>query len=482
MNPRHKISPAGIELIKSFEGYRRRAAQLPDGRWTIGYGHTKSAREGAEVSEADATALLLYDLMAVTSAVNDLSFTPLTQNQFDALVCFAFNVGVETFRKSTVLRRVNEGSMLQAACSFEMWRKAEFEGERIVVDALVRRRSAEKALFLTPADGAWLPVPSAVLPPQLDADAVDVVPLEIPSLVKASMDGESIVVTREFSPQTQPSALDEFDGPAKAAAEAVTARLQTIFQEPADEPAAQAVPVEPPVHPENIPEAPQADFGPPLDVPAETAPPEVQAPDPGAPDAARLDGIETEPFTLRSSVDDGADSDPLVGAEGFETAAEDDLRGPDLFDPSPAPGDDGLEAEPAVSPTPANDPDHQPAEDLDTDLAFLSRGPDYAHEVPFKIDPSEAIEFVAPAVEPLPEQPRGGFLTLVASAVLGLAFFGGGVFWATNARPMAGSMWLDPRVVGWLAVLSGIGFFTVSAFLLLERLGQASERSARERR
>jgi len=76
MNPRHKISPAGIELIKSFEGYRRRAAQLADGRWTIGYGHTKSAREGAEVSEADATALLLYDLMAVTSAVNDLTFTP----------------------------------------------------------------------------------------------------------------------------------------------------------------------------------------------------------------------------------------------------------------------------------------------------------------------------------------------------------------------------------------------------------------------
>ena len=50
MKPRHQVSRTAIELIKRFEGYRRKAAQLPDGRWTIGYGHTASARAGAEVS------------------------------------------------------------------------------------------------------------------------------------------------------------------------------------------------------------------------------------------------------------------------------------------------------------------------------------------------------------------------------------------------------------------------------------------------
>lgn len=150
MKPRNQVSRSAIELIKRFEGYRRKSAQLPDGRWTIGHGHTLTAREGAEVSEQDAEALLIYDLIAVSHSINEWVFTPLSQNQFDALAAFTFNIGVENFRRSSVLRRLNEGSMIQAACAMELWRKAEFEGERIVVDALVRRRSAEKTLFLTP--------------------------------------------------------------------------------------------------------------------------------------------------------------------------------------------------------------------------------------------------------------------------------------------------------------------------------------------
>jgi len=169
MTARHKISSAALELIMRFEGYRRRAARLADGRWTIGYGHTLTAREGAEVSLDDAAALLLYDVRPFADAVNELTYTPLTQNQFDALVAFAFNVGLDNFRRSSVLRRVNEGAMIQAACALEMWRKADFEGEPIVVDALVRRRAAEKTLFLTPSDG-WIPAPSPVLRPRVDYD------------------------------------------------------------------------------------------------------------------------------------------------------------------------------------------------------------------------------------------------------------------------------------------------------------------------
>jgi len=196
MNPRFKVSRAGIDLLKDFEGFRSESARLPDGRWTVGYGHTKSARPGVTISEADASALLQYDLIDVVGAVNDLVFTPITQNQFDSLVCFAFNVGVPAFRGSTVLRRINEGSMLQAAWSLEMWRKAEFEGQEFVVDALVRRRAAEKALFLTPADG-WVAAPSPVLPPRIDDDVCRAIPREKPIDLKASLVGSTATVVRE---------------------------------------------------------------------------------------------------------------------------------------------------------------------------------------------------------------------------------------------------------------------------------------------
>src|SRR3569832_2034975 len=109
MKPHHQASKPAIGLIKALEGYRRSAARLADGRWTIGYGHTLTARKGAEVSEADAEALLIYDLIAVAHEVNERVFAPITQNQFDALCSFAFNVGLDAFRGSGVLKRLNEG-------------------------------------------------------------------------------------------------------------------------------------------------------------------------------------------------------------------------------------------------------------------------------------------------------------------------------------------------------------------------------------
>ena len=230
MKPRHQVSRSAIELIKRFEGYRRKAAQLPDGRWTIGYGHTLTAREGAEVSEDDAEALLIYDLIAVSHAVNEWVFTPLNQNQFDALVAFAFNIGTDSFRGSAVLRRLNEGALIQAACAMELWRKAEFEGERIVVDALVRRRSAEKALFLTPMNG-WVPAPSPVVRPKIDLDASGVVPRQVPTALAAPLEGDKATLERDLARQERPSS-DEDDppGPAAEAAASVSARLSTVFQ------------------------------------------------------------------------------------------------------------------------------------------------------------------------------------------------------------------------------------------------------------
>jgi len=152
MRARQKVSRAGVELIKSFEGLRTVAARLPDGRWTLGYGHTFSAREGARVTQEDADALLRFDLLPVVDAINNLVLVPLNQNQFDALVSFCFNIGAENFAQSTVLKRINEGRLAEAALAMDSWRSAEFNGQTYVLAPLIRRRAAEKNLFLTPEE------------------------------------------------------------------------------------------------------------------------------------------------------------------------------------------------------------------------------------------------------------------------------------------------------------------------------------------
>ena len=222
MQPRHQVSKAAIALIKTFEGYRGAAARLETGRWTIGYGHVLSARQGAKVSEPDAEALLRYDLIGVAEAVNEWTFTPLSQNQFDALCAFAFNIGLEAFRGSDVLLRVNEGQLLAAASAMELWRKAEFEGEVILVDGLVRRRSAEKALFLTPERG-WPPTPSPVLRPSLDADGARTILDEPAAELVSSLEGERAMVSRD------PQPLEDLPTATQLVAQSVAARLQALI-------------------------------------------------------------------------------------------------------------------------------------------------------------------------------------------------------------------------------------------------------------
>ncbi len=421
-------------MIKRFEGYRQKAAQLPDQRWTIGYGHTLTARQGAQVSQDDAEALLIYDLIAVAHAINEQVYVPLNQNQFDALTSFTFNVGLDHFRSSGVLKRLNQGALVQAACAMELWRKAEFQGERIVIDALVRRRAAEKLLFLTPPGEAWVPAPSPILRPLLDMDAFDLVPRQQPALVSATMDGETVEVTWSDRPEpgSEPveAPVEAETGPAATAAEAITARLQTIFPDPGAEPDEPAI--EPPVHPENIPTEPhpQADFGPPVTVGAE------------------------EPFALVAPLEDEADHEAgLLIGQGADSVS-DEMVGPDLFEDLTAANDLlGDEDETAL--------DGQPPRMI--------------------IDDAAPFDFGAVTPRPLPEQPKGSVLILVGLAVVGLIFFAGGVFWATNARPAADSPVLNPVIVGWLAGIAGVIFFAVSVFLLLQRLGQASEAAARTR-
>jgi lysozyme len=219
MKARYQATRAAIDLIKRFEGFRPKAAELPDGRWTIGYGHSKSARAGAVIGEADANTLLIYDVAAVTAAINQWVFSPLNQNHFDALTAFVFNIGLPNFRRSSVLRRLNEGSYLQAACAMEMWRTADFEGERIVIDALVRRRSAEMALFLTPMEG-HIPVPSLIVVPRVDEQVARTAPLQTTE-VETPLD--TVVAAAVRAEEAEPPSA------AVAAAAAITARLNALL-------------------------------------------------------------------------------------------------------------------------------------------------------------------------------------------------------------------------------------------------------------
>lgn len=170
MSQVNRISKTGLELIKGFEGLRRRSEPLPGGGWIVGYSHTRSAREGVEVTEREAEYLLRYDLQAIESFVSHNVHAPLNQNEFDALVSLCWNIGKESFSTSDVLNYVNAGEMLAAAESFSAWRKARIGGRLIVVDALVRRRTAEKNLFLSHPSGPPA-APSLMVRPELDVAA-----------------------------------------------------------------------------------------------------------------------------------------------------------------------------------------------------------------------------------------------------------------------------------------------------------------------
>lgn len=179
MTRRMRTSTAGLELIKSFEGFRARATQLPNGLWTIGYGHTKAAKQGLRMTPSDGEAVLReYDLPRFERALLSLVMAPLNQHEFDALISFAFNIGGKAFANSRVLTLLNAGERLAAAEAMYGWRKALLNGRLVIVDALVRRRAAEVALFLKSPSGN--PVASSVMVrPVLDTGMALVKPARV---------------------------------------------------------------------------------------------------------------------------------------------------------------------------------------------------------------------------------------------------------------------------------------------------------------
>lgn len=159
-----KTGATGLNLIKGYEGLRMSAHYAPSEEWTVGYGHTGTARHGMSVTEIEAERLLRTDVQPIEKLIGDTVRAPLNQNEHDAIVSLIFNIGEANWKRSTVLRKLNEGDKLAAARAFEMWTKARVNGELVSLDGLVRRRAAEKSLFLMPTD-ASLVVPTADVRP-----------------------------------------------------------------------------------------------------------------------------------------------------------------------------------------------------------------------------------------------------------------------------------------------------------------------------
>lgn len=158
------FSERGMNLLKGFEGIRLKMYRDSVGYPTIGIGHKLTAQElssgliriGMETwrwKEGLTLPLIellkLQDLGPIQDAIRKFVKVPLTQNQFDALVCLIFNIGVNAFRASTLLKKINNGWIIEAATEFIRWDKITLKnGDKVRLSALTKRRQKEAELWL----------------------------------------------------------------------------------------------------------------------------------------------------------------------------------------------------------------------------------------------------------------------------------------------------------------------------------------------
>jgi lysozyme len=140
------VTPQLIDLITRFEGFRPEIYKDDAGVDTIGWGHTRSAVMPIRITEEEGRELLRQDLEYFVDAVLDLVEVPVNQNQFAALVSFAYNLGEGNLRGSTLLKKLNAGDFAGASEEFMKWDSA--GGRKL--RGLTRRRGAEEQLFRTP--------------------------------------------------------------------------------------------------------------------------------------------------------------------------------------------------------------------------------------------------------------------------------------------------------------------------------------------
>lgn len=155
--PRREVPAAALQLIKESEGCSLKAYVCPAGVLTIGYGHTGAdVVPGKQITQDVADRLLEMDLERFERGVGDLVRVPLSDNEFGALVSFAFNVGLQAFADSTLLRKLNANDHAGAAAEFGRW----VNGDAGPLPGLVTRREKERKLFLSGAAAPPKPAPA----------------------------------------------------------------------------------------------------------------------------------------------------------------------------------------------------------------------------------------------------------------------------------------------------------------------------------
>ncbi len=140
----YEISNQGLELIKQNEGFSSEIYLCPAGKSTIGYGHVVHSGENYEnITKQEAENLLKKDLFSREKTVRQNVNVDLTQNQYDALCSFVYNIGEEAFRNSTLLEKLNSGDYKSASDEFDRW----VYGDGKKLRGLENRRQAESELF-----------------------------------------------------------------------------------------------------------------------------------------------------------------------------------------------------------------------------------------------------------------------------------------------------------------------------------------------
>lgn len=145
-----KVSEKGLQMIRNKEGFREDAYHLGKEKyWTIGYGHSgPDVKPGDKITKDQAEKLLKNDVARFENAVNRNVKVPISQNMFDALVVFCYNVGPGAFAGSTLLKKLNKGDYKGAQEEFAAWNKVKDKaGNMVESKGLTKRRAEEAALF-----------------------------------------------------------------------------------------------------------------------------------------------------------------------------------------------------------------------------------------------------------------------------------------------------------------------------------------------
>jgi len=203
-----RTSVAGRAAIKRREGEKLSAYKDSVGIWTIGVGHTTAAglpavTAGMKITAQQSDEILTRDLADVENDVSAVVKVPINQNQFDALVSLAFNIGPGSFRSSTLLKKLNAKDDKGAADQFLVWNKGTINGQKVAITGLTNRRKEERAQFLSTTvaaapEPAPVPKPVATIDePQAPIDHVPVTPAASGNWLAVLIKAISAIFTRK---------------------------------------------------------------------------------------------------------------------------------------------------------------------------------------------------------------------------------------------------------------------------------------------